>query len=126
MRIIGIGTDMVERARISKLLNRFGQKFIERILSSEEQQSLEKHAEPSGYIAKRFAAKEAVAKALGTGIGLVAFNEISITNLPNGKPIVNFVGKSKDYVQSFNIKDIMISLSDEKAYALAFVVIIGD
>jgi holo-[acyl-carrier protein] synthase len=126
MKILGIGTDMVERARVTKLMNRFGQKFIERILSSEEQQILEKHAEPSGYIAKRFAAKEAVAKALGTGIGVVAFNEISITNLPNGKPIVNFVGKSKDYVQIFNIKDIMISLSDEKAYALAFVVIIGD
>lgn len=126
MKILGIGTDMVERARITKLMSRFGQKFIERILSSEEQQILEKHAEPSGYIAKRFAAKEAVAKALGTGIGLVAFNEISITNLPNGKPIVNFVGKSKDFVQTFNIKDIMISLSDEKAYALAFVVIIGD
>ena len=126
MKILGIGTDMVECSRIAKLMDRFGQKFIERILSEDELQSFKQLAQGSAYVAKRFAAKEAVAKALGIGIGQVAFNEISVTNLPSGKPIVNFIGKSKEYVKTLNITEIMITLSDEKAYALAFVVIIGD
>jgi holo-[acyl-carrier protein] synthase len=127
MTIIGIGTDIVERARIAVLLARFGDKFVQRILSSEEQQIMAQCTEPEAYVAKRFAAKEAVAKALGTGIGAaLAFHEISITNLPSGKPQVTFKGKSQQFVKNLNIKEVMISLSDEKMFALAFVVIAGN
>ncbi len=124
MSIIGIGTDIVEQMRISALLERFGQKFVDRILSIEEQKSFERSSNPVSYLAKRFAAKEAVAKAFGTGIGQAfAFNEISVTNLPSGQPTVSFIGRSKEFVDNRNVKEVMISLSDEKAFALAFVVI---
>ena len=125
MTILGIGTDIVELDRISNLLERFGQKFVHRILSQDEQKAFARSSNPVSYLAKRFAAKEAVAKALGTGIGQeFAFNEISITNLPSGKPEVSFIGRSKDSVDKRNIKEVMVSLSDEKAFALAFVVIV--
>ncbi len=124
MNILGIGTDIVELERISALLERFGQKFVHRILTIDEQKSFEGSSNPVSYLAKRFAAKEAVAKALGTGIGqTLAFNEISVTNLPSGQPTVSFIGRSKETVDKRNIKEVMISLSDEKAFALAFVII---
>lgn len=121
--ILGIGTDLVQQSRISKLLDRFGRKFVERILSLEEILCFEKVLDKEAYLAKRFAGKEAIAKALGTGIGAIAFNEISILNLPNGKPYVKFLGKSQERVAEFAIREVMISLSDEKEYALAFAVI---
>lgn len=122
MSILGIGTDIVDKSRIAKLYQRFPKRLIERILSKEEQEAM-----PLGgidYLAKRFAGKEAVAKALGTGMGRqVAFKEISISNLPSGKPQVTLLGKAKKMAEVLNIKAIHISLSDEKNYALAFVMI---
>lgn len=124
MNILGIGTDLVSLARIEKLLDRFGTKLVDRILAPEEKAQYRQSASPTSYFAKRFAAKEAVAKAFGTGIGAhLAFNEISVTNLASGQPVVQFVGKAKDFVESLNIGHIHISLSDEKLFALAFVVV---
>ncbi|MGD9592658.1 MAG: holo-ACP synthase [Candidatus Berkiella sp.] len=122
--IMGIGTDLVSLARIEILLLRFGQKFTKRILTDPELAHFQSSSNPVSYLAKRFAAKEAVAKAFGTGIGAhLSFNEISVTNLPSGQPTVAFIGKSKEYVQMSPMKSLHISLSDEKAFALAFVVI---
>lgn len=125
MNIIGIGTDIVDKKRISRLLDRFGDRFIERILSKEEKKMISQISDPKAYLAKRFAAKEAIAKALGTGIGTVSFNEISVLNTTGGKPYVKFEGKSKQFVMNLNIHEVMISLSDEKECALAFAVIVG-
>jgi len=122
--IIGIGTDIVQRARIERLLQRFGKRFLDRILSVEERLIFEKSTLPIAFLAKRFAAKEAVAKALGVGIGAhLAFNQISITNHQNGKPRVCFLEKAHQYVRKLGDLAVHISLSDEKHYALAFVVI---
>ncbi len=123
MNILGIGTDIVQLSRIAELLEQYDNKLIERILTPQEQVQLAASSQPVSFFAKRFAAKEAVAKALGTGIGQVAFKEINISNLENGKPQVNFTGKAEEFVAKLNIKEVMISLSDEKEYALAFVVI---
>ncbi len=121
--ILGIGTDLVSLARIEKLMLRFGEKFIKRILTPKENEHFNNASNPVSYLAKRFAAKEAVAKAFGTGIGEhFAFNEISVTNLDTGQPFVEFIGKSKEYVEKSPMKSLHISLSDEKAFALAFVV----
>lgn len=125
MNIFGIGTDIVDKNRIARLLNRFGDRFVTRILSQEEQQKFKEVADPIAYVAKRFAAKEAIAKALSTGIGAVAFNEISVLNSPNGKPWVKFHGKSQQFVENLQIQNVMISLSDEKECALAFVIIVS-
>jgi len=118
--VLGIGTDLVAQSRIQRLLERFGNRFIQRILSKEEQTLFEKNAHPAAFLARRFAAKEAVAKALGTGIGeMLSFNQISIINLANGKPQVQFIGKAQDFVRTLGEIEVMISLSDEKHYALA-------
>ena len=119
----GIGTDIVEIARIASLYERFGDRFAKRILSEAEYATFERQHYSIPFLAKRFAGKEAVAKALGTGIGAkVAFTEISITNEANGKPVVTLLESSHDLLSHFNIQDILISLSDEKAYALAFAI----
>jgi holo-[acyl-carrier protein] synthase len=121
MNIIGIGTDMVQQSRIRLLYERYGERFINRILSLDEQRIFNTLNQPCAFLAKRFAAKEAVSKALGIGIGeKLAFNEISVTNLSSGQPQVTLLGKAE--ILGIN-KSIHISLSDEKDYALAFVVI---
>lgn len=121
--MIGIGTDIIEIGRIEKLYKKFGQKLVDRLLSEPEQaQFLQTHCSVA-YLAKRFAAKEAVAKALGTGIGVVAFNEISVTNLENGQPVVELLGNAQKILKERNIQNIIISLADEKKYAIAFVLI---
>lgn len=122
--ILGVGSDLVSLERIEKLIYRFGEKFVKRILSPDEVKHYAQSNNPASYLAKRFAAKEAVAKAFGTGIGKhLAFNEISVLNLPSGQPTVSFLGNSSEFVKQTGMKAIHISLSDEKAYALAFVVI---
>lgn len=117
----GIGTDIVEIARIASLYERFGDRFAKRILSEAEFELFVRQHYSMSFLAKRFAGKEAVAKALGTGIGAqVAFTEISITNQPNGRPIVELLGKAHNLYADLNINTLSISLSDERLYALAF------
>ncbi|MBS0289890.1 MAG: holo-ACP synthase [Proteobacteria bacterium] len=124
MNLMGIGTDLVDCRRIDKLMTKYGMRFVQRILTKEEIKNFQNSTNPCAYLAKRFAAKEAVAKALGTGIGAkLAFNEIGILNLPSGKPTVQFIGNSKQYVQTQYIKEVFVSLSDEKNMAMAFVVV---
>ncbi len=121
MSIVGIGTDLVSVNRISDLYKKSGDKFAYKILS-EKEISLKKIS--INYLAKRFAGKEAIVKALGSGIGKeISFNDISILNNKNGAPFVKISEKSKSY-KFLKYKKIHISLSDEKkGYALAFVVI---
>lgn len=123
MSILGVGTDLVAKFRIRALLGRYQERFVNRVLSAEEQ--IEYNKQPSvDFLAKRFAGKEATAKALGTGIGKkIAFREISILNHLSGQPQVTLMGKATELIKEFNIQAIHISLSDEKDYALAFVII---
>lgn len=127
--IIGIGTDIIAVSRIRENLNRHPEKFIERILSVQEKQCLPpdlKWDEPHwvGYVAKRFAGKEAFAKALGTGIANgISFQDISILNDQQGKPYIECTGNAKQQLAQRQIQTIHVSLSDEKEYAVAFVVL---
>ena len=128
--IIGIGTDILEIKRISKVLIKHGENFISRIYGSNEIDIIKKKESRLDYfLSKRFAAKEATWKAfnLNRGDGLT-FKEIETLNDQNGKPYLLFSGKTKKYIDDkekelkgelkFNI-----SLSDERQYAIAFVVI---
>lgn len=122
MSIIGVGTDIVKKSRMEKLWSEFGSNFAKRILTEFEQTELIKAKDSSSYLAKRFAAKEAVAKALGTGFAdEVLFSEIEIYNNNKGKPKVRFIGKTKSFTETLDIKESHISISDEKEYAIAFV-----
>jgi holo-[acyl-carrier protein] synthase len=115
--IRGIGTDMVSKARIADALETHGEKFITRILSPAEQTELAKRNDKVAYLAKRFAAKEAISKALGCGLGAnLSFQDITISNLPSGAPNAEI---SRQPYRNYRIH---LSLSDEKDHALAFAV----
>jgi len=125
MKIYGIGTDIISVKRIRSSLNK--KIFINRIFNKQEILKCRKVTTQYNCYAKRFAAKEAFSKALGTGISNgINFNEIIVLNKKSGKPYINLIGMTKKKIEKiFKKKKIKISLSlsDEKDYAVAFVTI---
>jgi len=127
MNIFGIGIDIVDRERINKIYTKYGNKFAEKILNEREFKGFNLSKNKPSFLAKRFAAKEAFSKALGTGISNgINFNEIVVLNNKSGKPYINIIGQTKKILtKKFKRKKskISLSLSDEKKYAVAFVTI---
>jgi len=125
MNIFGIGTDIVNVDRIKNSLK--NKNFIKRIFNKKEIQKCKKINHSNNCYAKRFAAKEAFSKAMGTGISKgINFNEIVILNKKTGKPYIRIIGETKKKLnKKFKKKKpkISLSLSDEKKYAVAFVTI---
>ena len=125
MKIYGIGTDIVKVDRIKRLISK--KRFKEKIFSKYEILRCEKKINKHNCYAKRFAAKEAFSKALGTGIaGGVNFNEINVLNEKNGKPFIKVSKETKKKMENKlkkKIYKILLSLSDEDNYAVAFVTI---
>jgi len=121
--IIGVGTDIVEVDRIRKAFSRRPEKFRRKILAAEEIETTPVSREIE-YLAKRFAAKEAISKVLGTGMQFgVSFRDILIlTDLKTGRPLVELKGHAKQQASLKGINRILISISDEKDYAMAFAV----
>ena len=125
MKIYGIGTDIVKIERIKKSLKK--KSFLKRIFHNAEISKCKKMKSPANCYAKRFAAKEAFSKALGTGIAKgINFNEIITLNEKNGKPFIKLVDQTKKKVDKKLKKKkykISISITDEDNYAVAFVTI---
>ncbi|HQT25750.1 MAG TPA: holo-ACP synthase [Burkholderiales bacterium] len=122
--IYGIGTDIVEIGRLSVLSERFGERLPKRILSGNEWQAYEKSAMPVHFLAKRFAAKEAFSKALGTGLRHpVTFGAISVVNDSLGKPGFSFDSDLEAFLRERGITNHHLSLSDERHVACAFVIL---
>lgn len=120
MRIHGIGVDIVEMARIEDSLGKFGDKFRERVFTENEQTYCEKMKHCARHYAARFAAKEAVAKALGTGFGEhLDWTDVEVQRRENGEPHILLHGKGKATAERFGITQIMISLSHADHYAAA-------
>ena len=122
--IFGIGTDIVEVERIRKLDSL--EKFADKILSLSELKVFKSQIDEKQvtFLAKQFAAKEAVSKALGTGIGNdIRFNQIEILRNSDGKPYLNHNGMITTIFNDLGITKTHVSLSDEKKYALAFVIL---
>jgi holo-[acyl-carrier protein] synthase len=120
--IIGIGTDIVAVARLQRDLDRFGERFAARILTDEEMQEFRANARPANFLARRFAAKEATAKALRTGIaGGLTFRQIGVAHETSGCPRLVFTGYAKDLIKCRSVDAVHISISDERDYAVAFV-----
>ncbi len=124
MSILGIGTDLVSIARIETIWNRFGMNFARRILTEKELQNLNNSKDPIHFLAKRFAAKEAVAKALGTGFRPegILLTEIGVLNDDLGRPYLEFIGHTEQVFDKLGAMT-HISLSDEREYAMAFVIL---
>ena len=121
--IIGVGTDIVKLDRIRRAFTKRPEKFRKKILAKEEIEKTPKRSEIA-YLAKRFAAKEAISKVLGTGMQFgVSFGDILIlTDLKTGQPLVELRGQAKQQASIKGIDRILISISDEKDYAIAFAV----
>ena len=125
MQILGIGVDIVSNLRIKKSIK--NNSFVNRVFSKSEVYQSKKTKNKSNYFSKRFAAKEAFMKALGTGFRFNAnFKDISVINNKEGKPELNITNNIKKLlINRFKVKkfNLFISLSDEKNYSIAFVVI---
>lgn len=122
--IYGIGTDVVAVARIERLLLRYGERFVARVLSRSEQPGFAETPRPTAFLAKRFAAKEAFAKALGTGLRApVTLAGIAITHDEQGRPTLAFGDELLQLLQARGIAHWHLSISDERDYACAFVVL---
>ena len=122
--IYGVGTDIVNIDRIQKIILKNREGFIKRVLTEHEQALFANKADSAAFCAKRFAAKEAFSKALGTGIGrVVSFQDLTVRNNDNGKPHFIPSEKLRLYLLEKGVKQAHLSISDESQYALAFVVL---
>lgn len=123
--IVGIGTDIVSVKRVQAIQERLGDRFAKRILTADEFNVYEKRKRSLLYLASRFATKEATSKALGTGIGKVSFHDIETRHTAEGAPVVLLHGYANDLKSHKNIREIHLTLSDEKEYVVAFVIMEG-
>ena len=125
--IFGVGNDVVEIGRIEKALERFGERFARRILCESELRRFGAHRKPAAYLAKRFAAKEAFSKALGTGIHAPAnWHGVWVVNLRSGKPALEFSLALQALLDTRGVKRAHVSLTDERELASATVILESD
>jgi holo-[acyl-carrier protein] synthase len=116
--ILGIGIDIIEVARVQASHERFGERFVNRILHPAEIAYCLSHKDPAPFIAARFAAKEAISKAFGTGIGTaLGWHDMEICRKESGEPYVIMHGKGKELLEKRNACAVLISLSHTQNYA---------
>jgi holo-[acyl-carrier protein] synthase len=126
--IVGLGSDLSDIRRIENSLARFGERFTQRVFTEVERARSERKADRAASYAKRFAAKEACAKALGTGIRKGVFwRDMGVSNLPSGQPTMALTGGALERLQAITPEGhravIHLSLTDDHPYAQAFVII---
>jgi len=123
--IYGIGTDIVHVNRMRKNLDKYGDKFARRILTDSEFDEFKDKNDKAAFLAKRFAAKEATAKAMGTGFsGGLSLHHIGVEHDDAGKPILAFLDVAEKFLHEKKIKQTHLSLADERDYAVAFVTLV--
>ncbi len=126
--ILGIGTDLANIDRIAGVLDRFGDRFRNRVFTPQEQAKAERRRETAATYAKRWAAKEACSKALGTGLRMgIAWRDMAVTNLRTGQPVMQVTGWAAERLAAMTPPGheavIHVSLTDDHPWAQAFVVI---
>lgn len=126
MNILGIGVDIVETARVRDSLMRFGERFLQRVFLPDEVAYCQSMKFPERHLAARFAAKEAVAKAFGTGIGRqLGWRDIEICRRPSGEPYVKLHGKAIALAQSRSATGLFVTVSHCHDYAAANAILVG-
>lgn len=126
MKLIGIGIDVVEVERVKSSMDEFGSRFVQRLFTPAEQEYCERQQRPELHYAARFAAKEAVAKAFGTGIGkAIGWLEMEIVRRQSGEPEVVLSGGAIAYAAERGITQINVSLTHAKHYAAANAIVLG-
>lgn len=127
MKILGIGTDIVETARIESSIERHDERFLKRVFTAQEIAYCATMKFPAPHYAARFAAKEAVSKAFGTGIGKrMEFTEIEVCRRESGEPFVALHGGAAAFGMEIGLAEIFISLSHSAHYAVATAVLVGE
>ena len=126
--ILGIGTDLANIDRIAGVLERHGDRFRNRVFTDVEQAKAERRRDVAGTYAKRWAAKEACSKALGTGLRMgIAWKDMAVSNLATGQPVMEVTGWAKDRLAAMTPTEheaiIHVTLTDDHPWAQAFVVI---
>ena len=120
--IVGVGVDIVEVSRLDRSVKRWGAKFAQRFFSEREVKMFSNRMEEPGLLARQFAAKEAVSKALGTGMKRIGFRDITVTRNEAGAPLVELSGNAATRAAAMGVENIHISMSDERDYAIAYAV----
>ena len=122
--IFGVGTDILEHARVEKTLQRFGDRFVDRLLMDEERALFERSKRPSRFLAMRFAGKEAVVKAMGTGFANgIWIRDVGIVHNERGRPEVIWSPRGEAVCRELGIGAGHVSLSDDAGLILAFAVV---
>jgi len=126
--ILGIGTDLANIERIAGVLERFGDRFRNRVFTETEQHKAERRADVAGTYAKRWAAKEACSKALGTGLRMgISWKDMAVSNIETGQPVMHLTGwaaeRLADMTPEGHAATVHVTLTDDHPWAQAFVVI---
>jgi holo-[acyl-carrier protein] synthase len=125
--IIGIGTDITECLRIARMIERHGELFIERVYTPEEIKYCQNRKQATQHFTGRWAAKEAILKAIGTGWRKgISWRDMEIRNEPGGKPTVGIRGGVKDVVEQLGITDIHVTISHCRSHATATAIAVGE
>ena len=126
MGVVGIGIDLVECARIQHSLDRFGDRFLKRVFTEGEISYATSMKFPARHLAARFAAKEAVSKAFGTGIGhSMGWKDIDVHKKPSGEPFLVLTGGAEKLAQSRGVTKTLITLSHTDQHGMAMIVLEG-
>src|SRR4051812_37776309 len=124
MSVLGIGVDLVENARIEHSVERFGDRFLQRVFTSGEIAYSQSMKFPARHLAARFAAKEAVSKAFGTGIGKsMAWKDIDVRRRETGEPYVVLEGGARTLAEERKVTNVWITLSHTEHHAMAMIVV---
>lgn len=127
MTIHGIGTDIVRIARMEEDLRRYGKRFAQRILAPAELEEFHGSRMPARFLAKRFAAKEAAVKALGTGFSQgIGLRDITVGHEAAGRPYLIYEGRARHFCRDLGVTASHLSIADEVEYAVAFVTLMKD
>jgi holo-[acyl-carrier protein] synthase len=124
MSVLGIGVDLVECARIEHSIERFGDRFLNRVFTTGEIEYSKSMKYPARHLAARFAAKEAVSKAFGTGIGkAMGWRDIDVRKKPSGEPFLVLTGGAEKLAMQRGVKNLLITLSHTDHHAMAVIVL---
>jgi holo-[acyl-carrier protein] synthase len=126
MEIIGIGTDITECLRIARMVERYGELFLNRVYTPTEIRYCQNRKQATQHFTGRWAAKEAVLKALGTGWARgISWRDIEVRNEPGGKPVVAVRGGAKEVVERLGVAQLLVSISHCHTHATAYAIALG-
>jgi holo-[acyl-carrier protein] synthase len=127
MRVLGIGTDIVECLRIAKMIERHGELFVGRVFTAHEIDYCSTKKAATQHFAGRWAAKEAVLKALGTGwVRGITWRDVEVRNQPGGKPTIRLAGGARAACEQLGVAEMLISISHCRSHATAYALALGE